>query len=163
MAQRTTTPIRPFSHFQSKAWPHRFRVTLELATIAGGTPTDPHVAEGWLRSKLGDSGDNIREAVATTMVERGVAVEEATELVNANRHLNGFKRDETGLLIEGRQLKASIKESVNVAVAAGQDRRPGVGQDEQGFGRVRRGAHRCAGRTCCTWSATTSRCWSRTR
>lgn len=110
-----------FARYESKAFPFTFHGTIVVARIAGGTPTDPKVAEGWLRTKLTDTRDDlIREAVAEVMVERGVDAEAAAEEVARNKHLNGFKRDaEGGLYIEGRQLKAAIKEAANVAGAAG--------------------------------------------
>lgn len=97
--------------FAAAAYPHRFAGQLVVATIAGGTPTDPKVAEGWLRTKLADKDDLIREAVAEVMVERGIDAESAAEIVSTNKHLNGFKRDAHGLYIDGRQLKACIKEA----------------------------------------------------
>lgn len=108
-----------FAKYESKSYPHRYRGEMIVTCIAGGTPTDSNVAEAWLRTKLADSDDLIREAVAEVMAERGVTAEEATAIVSTNKHLNGFKRDETGLYIEGRQLKACIKEAASVAMAAG--------------------------------------------
>jgi hypothetical protein len=111
-----------FASYQAKAWPHRFAASLHVSVIAGGIPTDDKVAEAWLKTKLtGNRDDLIREAVATTMVERGITdVDEATRLVDSLKHLNGFKRDsERGLYIEGRQAKAMLKEAVNVAANAG--------------------------------------------
>lgn len=103
-----------FEKYDRNAFPHVFSGTLHVTSIAGGTPTDPRVAEGWLRSKTGLKDDLIREAVAETMVERGITADEATRLIDTSKHLNGFKRDERGLYIEGRQLKAAIKESANI-------------------------------------------------
>jgi hypothetical protein len=105
-----------FAKYRPKAYPYVFTATLHVGRIAGGTPTDPNVAEGWLRTKLGiDSDDLIRQAVAEVMVERGVTADEATEEIRKNRHLNGFKRHpQHGLYIEGRQVKAAIKEAANV-------------------------------------------------
>lgn len=108
-----------FDKYRPKAFPFRFHGTMHVDCIAGGIPTDPKVAEGWLRSKLDAPDDIIREEIAKTMVERGVTVEEATEIVGAARTLNGFKRDEQGLYIEGRQLKAALKEAAWVAANAG--------------------------------------------
>lgn len=107
-----------FATYTDDAWPHRFTGTITVRNLAGGVPTDPKVAEGWLRTKLADKDDLIREAVAQTMVERGVTADEAAKLVDTNKHLNGFKRNEHGLYIEGRQLKAAIKEAAGVARAA---------------------------------------------
>jgi hypothetical protein len=129
-----------FAEFKPVAYPYNFAIELTVPIIAGGTPSDPRVAEGWLKSKLGvDKDDLIREAAAEVMVERGISLEEAVKEVNINKHLNGFKRDpntelsvqvrdlaqESGepaavvnsigeLYIEGRQAKAAIKEAANV-------------------------------------------------
>lgn len=105
-----------FEKWRPVAYPYNYEGTLTIGRIAGGTPTDPKVAEGFVRSKLGlDKDDLIREAVAEIMAERGVNAEEAAVIVAANRHLNGFKRTKAGeLYIEGRQLKAAIKEAANV-------------------------------------------------
>lgn len=108
-----------FDNYRTKAFPYRFAGSLLIDCIAGGIPSDPKVTEGWLRSKLADKDDLIRELVATTVVERGVTVDEAVELADSLKHLNGFKRDDQGLYIEGRQLKAALKEAAMVAANAG--------------------------------------------
>ena len=114
------TPVSAFAKYQPKAWPHHYRGTIHISRIAGGVPTDPKVAEGWLRTKLGVTNDHlIQQQVAEVMAERGIPADQAVAEVDANRHLNGFKRDERGLYIEGRQLKAAIKEAASVAAAAG--------------------------------------------
>lgn len=123
-----------FAKYQREMYPHRFAGSLHIGVLAGGTPTDPKVAEGWLKTKLGiDKDDLIREKVAETMLERGVTADEATSIVNENKHLNGFKRDENGLYIEGRQLKAAIKEAASVAVAAGNLKGRGWGATNKGL------------------------------
>ncbi|MGD9991013.1 hypothetical protein [Pseudonocardia sp.] len=109
-----------FHKFRAAAWPYRYRGTLTVTRICGGVPTDPKVAEGWLRTKLGVANDHlIQQQVAEVMADRGVTADEAVAEVDTNRHLNGFKRDDQGLYIEGRQLKAAIKEAASVAAAAG--------------------------------------------
>ena len=118
------------SSYQPKAWPYRFAGTLHVFTIAGGIPTDDKVAEAWLRTKLADKDDLIREAVAKTMVERGITAEEAAKEVDSAKHLNGFKHDDSGLYIEGRQLKAALKEAVNVAANAGKITTKGWGNPD---------------------------------
>ena len=123
-----------FDNYRTAAFPYRFAGQLNVGVIAGGTPTDPKVAEGWLKTKLGaDKGDIIREQVAEVMLERGIGAEEATGIVNENKHLNGFKRDAQGLYIEGRQLKAAIKEAASVAVAAGKLTQRGWGKTNKGL------------------------------
>lgn len=123
-----------FAKYQNQMWPHRFAGQLHVGVIAGGVPTDPKVAEGWLKTKLGvDKDDLIREMVAETMVERGVTADEATKIVDTQKHLNGFKRDDQGLYIEGRQLKAALKEAASVAVAAGKLNARGWGKTNKGL------------------------------
>lgn len=109
-----------FAQFEDTVWQYKYAGKIWVATLAGGTPSDPRVIEGHIRSKLVGSEEMVQEAIAKTMVDRNVGVEEATEIVSASKNLNGFKVDpEHGLFIEGRQLKAAIKESVGCAVAAG--------------------------------------------
>lgn len=122
-----------FAQFADKAWPFRFSGTLHVANIAGGTPSDEKVAEAWLKTKLADKDDLIRDAVAKTMVERGIDAEEAAKEVDNLKHLNGFKRDDQGLYIEGRQLKAAIKEAASVAVASGKLNGRGWGKTNKGL------------------------------
>lgn len=112
-----------FASFVPKAWPHRYAATFHVDTIAGGTPSDPNVAEGWLRSKLSNDKDAlIAEAVSEIMIERGITADQAAAELDKLKHLNGFKRDASRngeLFVEGRQLKAGIKEAASVARAVG--------------------------------------------
>lgn len=139
-----------FSQWADKAWPYTFEGTLFVPHIAGGTPFDNKVAEGWLRTKMVDKDDEIRAMVARVMEERRITAEEATREVDMLQHLNGFKRGRCDqcpapendgnvafcegqhqLFIEGRQLKAALKEAASVAVAAGK-------LDGKGWGRTRK-------------------------
>lgn len=124
-----------FAEYQAASFPFRFSGQLHVGTIAGGTPTDPKVAEGWLRTKLAPRDDLLQAMVAEVMAERQVTADEAAAVVDQQKHLNGFRRDQqTGVLyIEGRQLKAAIKEAVSVAVAA--DKLPA-----RGWGKTNKGA-----------------------
>lgn len=126
-------PSSIFANLRQKAWPYRYAVQITIRTIAGGVPSDPNVAEGWLRSKLGDPDEQIRDLVAQTMAERGLTADEAAAEVSKRKHLNGFKRDENGLYIEGRQAKAMLKEAANVAVASGKLKNRGWGTTNKGL------------------------------
>jgi len=120
-----------FEAWKPQAYPYVYAAEFRIPIINGGTPTDPNVAEGWLKSKLGiDKDDLIREAAAEIMAERGVTADVAIETVSENRHLNGFKRQRCSqcppegvskcsagphvLYIEGRYVKAGIKEAGNI-------------------------------------------------
>lgn len=108
-----------FADYVQQVYPFTFRGRLQIETVMGGTPSDPNVAAGWLKTKLGiTKEDALAEAVAEVMAERGITENEAMEVINKRKHLNGFKRDEDGLYIEGRHLKAALKEAASVARAA---------------------------------------------
>lgn len=95
--------------------------------ICGGVPMDAKTIEGWIRSKMGLSDETeTRRKVAKTLEELGYdlpenladeQLEEAIEKVVGEKHTNGFKRDQNGLYIEGRQLMAMFKEEVNILYA----------------------------------------------
>lgn len=112
-----------FAKYAGEVWKHTYEVTLKLRDIAGGVPSDPKVAEGWIKSKVKDStkSDRIQQAVQQMMAERNLTEAQAVEELNKHRNVNGFWRDGTTgqLYIEGRQVKAALKEAVSVAVAAG--------------------------------------------
>lgn len=120
-----------FDSFNAQAYPFKFEGSIEVRCIAGGTPTNPNVAESWLRSKLDSPDDQwLYREIAKVMTERGVTGEEALEQINKNKHLNGFRKDENGLFIEGRHLKANLKEASNVAANAGKVTTKGWGNPD---------------------------------
>ena len=114
-----TITSNPFDKFRKDAWPYAFHGELVVTNLAGTTPSDPRVTEGWLRTKFADDDDLIRKMVMETSVDRGISIDEAIDEVDKLKHLNGFKRDEQGLYYEGRQLKAMLKEAASVAANAG--------------------------------------------
>lgn len=124
----TTVTASAFDRYRAQAFPYQFRARLHLHTIAGGTPTDPKVAEGFIRTKLGETDEEaIRSMVAEIMVQREATMEEAAKIANDMKNLCGFKKDADGLYIEGRQVKAAIKEAAMVAVAADKVKQQGWG------------------------------------
>lgn len=111
-----------FADFEEEVYPYRYQGEIVVEHLVGGIPQDPNKVEGWLRSKIEDDDRLLEELIMETLVEIGgdfnnpLDREEATKKAASKRNLNGFKRDrETGeLYIEGRQLKAAIKESSNI-------------------------------------------------
>jgi len=119
-----------FDEYAVQAFPYRFAATLEVTNLMGGVPNDPKVIEGYIRSKVEGSDERIQRLIAETMVERGVNADQAIDEVAGDANVNGFKRmPETGeLFIEGRQVKACLKEAASVAVAAGKIAQAGYGK-----------------------------------
>ena len=110
-----------FDKYIDKVYPYRWKVTLLVDEIHGGIPTDPKVAEGWIKTFLQPKEEIVQELVAKTLVERGVTtgtadLKEVIEDVIKASQLNGFYRNaEGGLAIAGRHVKAMIKENANIA------------------------------------------------
>jgi len=125
-----------FHGYKNEIYKFRFAGRIEIQRLMGGTPSDPKVAEGWLKTKMGlEKEDILRQAVEEVMAARNVSEDVALKEVDKRRHLNGFKRERcdacpedisepmcaTGahpLYIEGRHMKAMLKEGANVARAA---------------------------------------------
>lgn len=117
----------------------RYRVTLRIAhRIMGGTPKDPKVIEGWIKTKMGlADGAELRALVARTMIDMGhdlaegatpEQIDQAIAATVADKNTNGFKFDADGLYVESRTVKAMLKENVNILFGA------------QKFGPTRKGA-----------------------
>lgn len=125
-----------FAEFQSKVFTNTFRADLVVNELHGGIPSNPDIAEAWIRKNLGEQTDQqIAALVVKTMAERGIEdMDEAAAEVAKNRSLNGFKRTEDGeLFIEGRQVKAMLKEAASIAVAAGHLNSRGWGKTNKGL------------------------------
>lgn len=92
--------------------------------LLGGIPKDPKVIEGWLRAKAGISDEyELKQAMMRTLLESGHDVKpdmsydeliDAVDKVASIKQTSGFKINGHGLYIEGRQVKALVKECVNI-------------------------------------------------
>jgi len=124
-----------FLEFEERAWPYMFTVGFRIAAIAGGIPSDPMIAESWIRTKIvGKTDEEYRVMAAQTMLDREVPLDQAITEVNIQKNLNGFKRDvNLGMYVEGRQVKAALKEAVSVAVAS-----PETKMDIRSWGNTRK-------------------------
>lgn len=105
-----------------------YRVSIQFRDrVMGGVPRDPRVIEGWLRSKAGVTDqDEIIAMTRRTLIDLGqelpetATIEEmiaASEKIAAERSTNGFKRGADGLILEGRQIKAALKEATHILYA----------------------------------------------
>lgn len=104
-------------------------VTLRFADrLVGGNPKDPKLVQGWLRKNMGLNDEaELWSRTRQHLTEMGVEVAadatyedfvKASESIAEEIKTQGFKRDQDGNpFIEGRQVKAGIKESVNILFA----------------------------------------------
>lgn len=94
---------------EEKKMYRKYRVQLQIRDkILGGIPKNPELIQGWLKSK-GLEEKAIEEIAAKTEPAVAVAIEEET-----NKAWTGFKSDEDGVYIEGRQVKALLKEACSM-------------------------------------------------
>ncbi len=96
--------------------------------LVGGIPKDPKLIEGWLRNKAGiEDAQEMRVAMLRTLAEVGGGAPEvsidgddlaqATSALISQKRTTGFKIGLDGLYVEGRQVKAMLKESTNIVFA----------------------------------------------
>ena len=99
-----------------------YEVELRMrGVIVGGIPSDPSVIESWLRARMELSDPHLSELLSAIVQARDVpmtADEKVKELASSGAvSVNGFIRDQsTGeLMLEGRNIKAALKEWANSA------------------------------------------------
>lgn len=96
--------------------------------VLGGIPKSPELVEAWLRSKAGITDkEELRHAWLRTLYELGVEVTEdmsfdeaikASRKIAGSKSTTGFKVDaRKGMYIESRQVKALLRENVNILYA----------------------------------------------
>lgn len=133
----TTEHVSVFA--RTNTWKHRYSVTLYIGEpgLCAGVPASPKVVEGWLKSKFMGSESAMHEMLVKTMIELGYTAEDAAGVEDISvaasalavqKGLEVFKSDEHGIFIEGRQLKAAIREATNSAVGAGLIKQQGWGE-----------------------------------
>ncbi len=76
--------------------------------LLGGIPKNPEMIKGWLNAKVTKGELKVSEKEAEAMI--AATAEEMNASTQENKSWTGFKSDDTGLYIEGRQVKAMMKE-----------------------------------------------------
>lgn len=108
------------------------QVTVQfLSRIYGGIPLRPDVIEAWIRKGTGiNQQQELAAVVKRTIMELDPELAEtaknmtpyelmklASEKLATSQSSVGFKRDEQGLFIESRQIKAGLREATNILYA----------------------------------------------
>ena len=111
--------------WRGQFWPYQYNVTLRVAELHGGHPQDPRVVEGWIRRVVQSPEQRIMMLLREATEKLGYTQEDLKDedrmeqaITEASKmKLTGFLRDlETDeLYIEGRAVKAMLKESANIA------------------------------------------------
>lgn len=104
-----------------------------LYTLVGGVPKDPDTIRGWLKARLEMGEVEIRAIADETIEQMGWTQEDLTSenldklvdtIMERDTKGNSFKKVGDSLVIEGRQVKAAIKEAAN-ALYPGTEKWPG--------------------------------------
>ena len=82
--------------------------------LCGGVPKSEKAIEGWIRTNVEDKSklDQMISDTKEAMKVDELSKEDVDDL--AKSAWNGFKQDEHGIYVEGRQIKSMFKESANV-------------------------------------------------
>jgi len=91
-----------------------YRVTIDLVDIAGGTPADPKMLEGWINATNKEKSAEDRAALVEATADELPVIAGEQEAKSWVR----FKRDDRGPYIEGRCIKAALKECANIVKSA---------------------------------------------
>jgi len=120
-----------FANHLSAVYTYR-RVTVQFVSrIYGGVPLRPDVIEAWIRKGTGiDQKQELAAVVRRTILELDPELADqaksmsaydlmklASEKLATSQSSVGFKRDNTGLFIESRQIKAGLREATNILYA----------------------------------------------
>jgi hypothetical protein len=125
-----TTPPRPKLKVfgtDAKLWTTYHARLAFRDKLVGGVPKDPRLIEGWLRTRAGiEDPQELRLAVLRTLSEVAANgdgashddIDDVATAVVSQKRTTGFKCEpQYGLYVEGRQIKAMLKESTNIVFA----------------------------------------------
>lgn len=127
-----------------------FDVAIKFAAeVFGGIPQKPEIIESWLRTKVLEGDDEVRLMVLKTLQDLGHELPEsgsydemmtAVKVVAAQRNGKTFRRDSVGLFLHRYNIKAMLKECVNI-LYAGETYVDDDGKThKKGWGPTRKGA-----------------------
>lgn len=107
----------------------KYRVQIQFEDkVCGGIPNDPKIIESWIASKTGIKDEERLRAMAARFIamDGGVdpdaavdlgVLDKAVEQVANVTNLCVFRRDENGIYLENRHIKACLRESTNILYA----------------------------------------------
>jgi hypothetical protein len=131
--------VSVFDDYRKKIYKNRYTATLVVDELHGGIPMNPDVAKKWLEVTVAGGNESYLAGLKAAVIEEIGLDQEMTdddmfeEMVRRN-NLNGFKRTPAGELhIEGRQVKAMLKEAASIAVAGGHLPARGWGKTNKGL------------------------------
>ncbi len=101
-----------FQEFLKTSWDpfDCYKIKMHVDHIAGGVPGNPDMINAWIDAKNKEKTDEEKQKL------KDASITELPDLTEekAQKNFVTFKRDEEGLYIEGRQIKAMLKEAANI-------------------------------------------------
>lgn len=99
--------------------------------VFGGVPQKPELIEGWLRTRIEGNDPEIKRMLRATLEELGYDLENlpadakasdeamlaAVKRLAAERNGNTFRRDALGIYLADYQVKAMLREAINILYA----------------------------------------------
>ncbi|MDQ3540249.1 MAG: hypothetical protein M3440_06130 [Chloroflexota bacterium] len=132
LARETFTDLEPVLDEVHGIWDDsdvftKYRVSCTFTgKLMGGVPQKPEAIEGWIRQRI-TGGDAemlhlMRQTledleIDTTNLNSAEELQSAARRFAAEQHGNTFRRDANGLFLSDYQIKAAIKENVNILYA----------------------------------------------
>lgn len=105
----------------------KYRVTLRfVGRLMGGVPQKPEAIEGWIRKRIQGGDAEVFQLMRETLDDLAVDTDgmetidqlyAAAKRFAAEQHGNTFRRDANGIFLAAYQIKAAIKENVNILYA----------------------------------------------
>lgn len=102
---------KSFSEVQAQWNPFDlYKVTLTLDSIAGGIPKNRSIIKGWIESTNKEKTEEERQRLMEATLSELPDISDEKEA----KSWVGFKSDNDGLYVEGRQVKAMLREAANI-------------------------------------------------
>ena len=60
-----------FDDYRDEVWPFTYDVEIRVKDLHGGRPQDPRVVEGWIKSKIQDNDERLRQLVSEAIQDLG--------------------------------------------------------------------------------------------
>ncbi len=110
-----------------------YRVSIRADTIAGGIPKHPDLIKGWIDATNKERSSEEREALVAATEGDVDGLSEA----KAAKSWVCFKGDDKGLYLEGRCVKAMLKEAANIVKKVVPSRKTPKNKDGRGVARLK--------------------------
>lgn len=104
------TSMKPLSEIFQWSPFDEYHVRMVIPELVGGVPKHKDLLKGWINATNKEKSDEDRQK----LIEASITELPDLSSEKEDKSWVGFKQDDKGLYIEGRQVKAMLKESANI-------------------------------------------------